>query len=550
MKDGFRQSMAWLHTWTGLVVGWVLFFVFVTGTAGYFQQEITRWMKPELPMVQPQSSDAAAVERLVGLGFDRLEQVAPGAATWRITLPHESLQPRGWQEFAIRWEEMPPEGHKYGNSGSEPLDPASGGLRSPGPEPRDTAGGGGLYWMHYALHYMPYEWGIRIVGVCTMLMLIAIVSGVITHKKIFKDFFTFRPGKGQRSWLDAHNAVSVMALPFFLMITYSGLVFFMFDYMPAGRDAVMGRGALGEEAFYEEIYWADKKHQPLQRPSAELAPMVAKAVDAWGLANIATVSVNQRVGQPLAVTFERVKGDSVDPGNPQALRFDAGTGEALPLLEPLGGGAAATRNVLLSLHEGIFVGIWGRWLYFFAGLLGCAMIGTGLVLWAVKRRKHHLGSGREGAEEFGVRLVETLNVATIAGLPLAVAAYFLANRLLPLDIADRGAWELHALFAVWLGTLFYALARPLSRAWIELLWGACAAYALVPVVNALTTDRHLGHSLPAGDWVLAGFDLTMWGLAAIFAFMAVKVRRRLAPARDAAAAAHGQSPALEKGTTA
>ena len=47
MKEGFRQSMAWLHTWTGLVVGWILFFVFLTGTAGYVQIELTRWMQPE-----------------------------------------------------------------------------------------------------------------------------------------------------------------------------------------------------------------------------------------------------------------------------------------------------------------------------------------------------------------------------------------------------------------------------------------------------------------------------------------------------------------------
>ena len=48
-----------------------------------------------------------------------------------------------------------------------------------------------------------------------MFMLIAIVSGVITHKKIFIDFFTFRWGKGQRSWLDAHNASGVLLLPFY-----------------------------------------------------------------------------------------------------------------------------------------------------------------------------------------------------------------------------------------------------------------------------------------------------------------------------------------------
>jgi uncharacterized iron-regulated membrane protein len=37
MKEGFRQSMAWLHTWSGLLVGWVLFMVFAAGTASYFR---------------------------------------------------------------------------------------------------------------------------------------------------------------------------------------------------------------------------------------------------------------------------------------------------------------------------------------------------------------------------------------------------------------------------------------------------------------------------------------------------------------------------------
>ena len=57
---------------------------------------------------------------------------------------------------------------------------------------------------------------------------VAIISGVITHRRIFADFFTFRTRRGQRSWLDAHNAVAVLALPFHLMITYTGLVTLLF----------------------------------------------------------------------------------------------------------------------------------------------------------------------------------------------------------------------------------------------------------------------------------------------------------------------------------
>src|SRR3546814_5961750 len=91
-------------------------------------------------------------------------------------------------------------------------------------EVRETRGGDFLYRLHYELHYMPRTVARWIVAFCTMFMLVAIISGIVTHKRIFKDFFTFRPRKGQRSWMDAHNVVAVLALPYHLMITYTGLV--------------------------------------------------------------------------------------------------------------------------------------------------------------------------------------------------------------------------------------------------------------------------------------------------------------------------------------
>ena len=47
MKEGFRQSMAWLHTWSGLLVGWVLRLIFMAGTSSYYRDEITLWMTPD-----------------------------------------------------------------------------------------------------------------------------------------------------------------------------------------------------------------------------------------------------------------------------------------------------------------------------------------------------------------------------------------------------------------------------------------------------------------------------------------------------------------------
>ncbi|MBL8269676.1 PepSY-associated TM helix domain-containing protein [Steroidobacter sp.] len=537
MKDGFRQCMAWLHTWSGLIVGWVLFFVFVTGSAGYFQAEISRWMRPELPIQNfERFVDQAPV---LDVALDRLQEVAPVAASWSITLPHYSLAAREWQGLSIRWEEMPKDGHENGASGTEQLDPETGALYTQ-PEPRATAGGVQLYRMHYSLHYMPAELAYRIVGVCTMLMLLAIITGVITHKKIFKDFFTFRPAKGQRSWLDAHNVVSVLVLPFFLLITYSGLVFFQVDYMPAGVNTLYGSDDQSHEKFFDEYFDDEHHHVAIGRPPIALAPLLKQAEAQWGPGTVRTVTIEHMQGEEPVVAISKVFGGSVKFGDTAQLRFNAQTGEPLPP-EHADSASRQTHDVMLALHEGRFADTWTRWLYFVAGLLGCTMIGTGLVLWTVKRRKQHLAAPNTPVwEGFGLRLVETLNVATLAGLPLGIAAYFWANRLLPIELSNRPDWELDALFATWLCTFFVALLRPLKRAWLELLWTSCGAFALLPVLNFFTTDRHLGVSLAQGDWVMAGVDLTFWGLALLFGFIAYKVNRKMAIAQSAAKPAHSE----------
>jgi uncharacterized iron-regulated membrane protein len=522
--------MAWLHTWVGLVVGWILFFVFVTGTAGYVDDEITRWMEPERPLpmqVLPEQSS-----QMLDQALTQLQALAPAESkAWTITLPHQALNPRATQGLSIGWEEMPQPGQRARRGGEE-LDPVTGQIQ-PETEPRATAGGTGLYRMHYALHYIPYPVAIWLVGICTMLMLLAVITGVVTHKKIFTDFFTFRPGKGQRSWLDAHNIVSVMSLPFFLMITYTGLIFFMSIYMPTGREVMYGATEEGRQAYFQDLRQQKRDFLPISAPQASLSEMMHSAEQAWGKNSIASVQITHPADSQAYVELRRTGVTGVYWTRAETLRFNASDGS---LMEPEDNSNVTgdTHRVLLALHEGVFAEWWLRWLYFISGLLGCAVIGTGLVLWTVKRRTQHQKRMAKAAalsvsERFdaaGLRLVEILNAGTLAGLPLGLAAYFWANRLLPVNMADRAAWEFHALFLVWGWTFLYASWRPLKRAWLELLYLTAAAYALIPVLNLLTTDRHLGVTVIHGDWGLAGFDLTMFGLAAIFIYIAIKMKRK------------------------
>ncbi len=485
MEGGFRKSMAWLHTWTGLLVGWLLFFIFLTGTLGYFDSEIDRWMRPELPLVHTDVAQGEAI----ALGMRRLEEVAPDATQWTIYPPSG----RDILNINLSWTEP------GSIRGSEVLDNGTGRPV----EARDTGGGQALYQLHYVLRYVPSTAAYWIVGFCSMLMLTAIVTGVITHKRIFRDFFTFRPRRGQRSWLDIHNVLGVLALPFHLMITYSGLVFFVFTYMAVVVSATYGSGADDRSRFFDEAFRNPALPAPagVDADSAPLAPMLAELSARWGEGQIRSLQVHHPGDANARVVVTRNHVTPVSNGG--RIVFDGVSGAVLEHTDRRTG-PMVVNDALLGLHEGLFASPVLRWLYFFSGLLGTGLIATGLVLWTAKRR-----SSPAGQRHAGLVLVERLNVGTLIGLPIGIAAYFWANRLIPVDVAERAAREMDTLFIVWLAMLLYAAARPLRRAWLEQSVMAALAFGLLPVLNAATSDYGLARTLPAREWMLAGFDLTV-----------------------------------------
>ncbi|WOE31508.1 MULTISPECIES: PepSY-associated TM helix domain-containing protein [unclassified Acinetobacter] len=531
MKEGFRQSMAWLHTWTGLVVGWVLFFVFLTGTAGYVQVELTRWMQPEKAL---QSSVTVSENEQIDKAYHYLKHHsdAQNAERWGINL---QTNQRGSDDFAVNWTSLSKEPNSQGQYHHKILDTTSGQVISQQIQPRETGGGFTLYRMHYALHYIPYDWGIRIVGICTMLMFIAIISGVITHKKILKDFFTFRPAKGQRSWLDAHNVISVIALPFYLMITYSGLIFFANAYMPLAVPMIYGAGEKQTERYYAELYPNSRFNQDHAQPTKAIGeikdqfvaiqPLLAKVQNEWGAKDkISQVNFYPEQGaNPAKIEFYQTGSDTIARKR-TSLSFNLYTGQKIAQDQSNQEKAPMIfGTTVLGLHEGLFASPLLRIFYVITGFLGTAMIATGLVLWTVKRRPKQLKAAQMS---FGHALVERLNIAMIAGLPLAIAIYFWANRLIPANFPHRADWEVHSLYITLLLSFLYGLSRPIVRAWIELLAIAAVAYLLLPLLNVVTTERHLGISLLHQDWVLASIDIGFILLGVMLAWASYSVWRK------------------------
>ncbi|WP_431256493.1 PepSY-associated TM helix domain-containing protein [Roseateles chitinivorans] len=528
---GIRQTMSDLHIWTGLLLGWFLFAMFLTGTVSYFKEELSQWMRPEIAHQAVMPEPAVVAGRIA----KELETLAPGTSQWslRLTDDRHSVANAFWR---VPSKEGGRRAFKDAN-----FDPQTGEKVSA----RETLGGEFFYRFHFQFHYMPVVWGRWLAGLAAMFMLVAIVSGVITHKKIFTDFFTFRWGKGQRSWLDAHNALSVFGLPFHLMITYTGLVTLMTLYMPWGEQAGINSPAMKKQLTSEmNAFLQPAKPSGEAAPLASIEAMVREAERRWGPGGVARVTAVNPGDAVARVAITRGEGGRVSM-SPQYLLFDGVSGQLVE--EKNGVGAAAeTRGVMYGLHLGRFGDGATRWLYFLVSLAGTAMVGSGLVMWTVKRRQKLPDPDRPYV---GFRVVERLNIAAIAGLPLAMSGMLWANRLLPMGLEKRAEWEVHVVFIVWAVTLLHALVRPPKRAWIELLWLGAASLALLPVGNALTTDRPLWHSLAKGDWIFAGVELMFWAFAALLASLAIRTARHVPKGRPgrsakrAAPSASDRSPA-------
>lgn len=522
--EGLRQSMGWVHTWSGLVLGWLLYAIFLTGTLSFFLDEINQWMRPELHRSVPGPATAR-------LAVESIEKLAPDATTWTLNLHG----PRNAEVQAF-WR---PPGAESGRAGMKHayLDAATGETI----DPRETRAGNFLYRFHFELYGLPRDVARWIVGFATMFMFVAIISGVIMHRKIFVDYFTFRRNRGPRTWMDAHNATSVYALPFHLVITFSGLLLLMGTIMPAPREALYpqedtrlftaelrGMNPLAQQSTQEraqagrENGGRDGREARAPRPvQADVDALIAQAQSRWDGASVGSIVMTRQDNFPVLELREEHGISLANRGMPRRLRYDGVTGHELETVAmPAPSAVRASYNTMVSLHLGRFADPVVRWALFLSGVLGTLMIATGMMLWVSKRLPARAKTGRT---HFGHRLVEVTNIAAIAGLTVATAVYFFLNRLLPVGIEGRSDWEINGFFIVWALTLAHALLRPDRRAWQEQLGSAAALFAAIPLLNALTGGEGLIASIPAGKWPVAGFDLVALVCGLLLAWAAVRM---------------------------
>lgn len=503
MEPTLRASLVWVHTWTGVILGALLFALFWTGALSVFDREIDRWMAPATRL--PPSNRSWSLDSL--RDSYHLASVAK-ASTWSVTMPSER------QPFlVVSWR---------GLSGAveQRLNPQTGEQL---PDPQTLAGTGFFYPFHYMLHIKSWRFGQWLVGLAAMSMLALCVSGLVIHRRLLADFFLLRsPSNPRRRLLDLHTVTAVMGLPFLVVITMSGLSIAWPVYFPGSLWMTYGGG---RSAFNRDAYGLfERPRHSTTGALASFDEMTTKARAIWSGAHVRSFTVwyPDDAGAYVQIVLQR---EDAVAGSPGRVYFDAATGQLLhqtgtllPILK--------VDRFVAGLHEIQFRHWTLRWLYFALGLMGCVTIATGYLFWLESRRKRHAQ-----LELKWVRIVEGLTVGSTTGLIVGTLAFFVANRALPLGVAlagyDRVALESGSFFLAWLASLGHAWFQP-AKAWIGQCWAIGGLALAATILNWVTTGDHLARSLAHRHlWPIAGMDILLLLCAATAIAIACRLRREI-----------------------
>ncbi|WP_420428279.1 PepSY-associated TM helix domain-containing protein [Algiphilus sp.] len=495
MTRSLRQSLNVLHTWGGLVAGSLIFFVFFTGSLVVFEQSIDRWMMPDTRTIA--SGEDVGFEG----AFQALQsahELGPHGVFLYPPTPRRPVYAAHYHDAAGA------DQHAFISRDGQPI-------ADPG-----TFGASEFFFpLHYSLHFGAFGMatlGYWLVGLAGMMVLAMVVSGIVVHRRLLRDFFSLRLERARgRALLDVHNISGVMSLPFLVFMAFSGVAIFVYTYMPVN---VLASYSNSEDFFHDVLPHVDRNAADMPAERVSLDHIAAQARSIWQGGEVMVLGIHLAGDAHAYVAAYRDTPREIAYRYEQ-LDFDATDGTLLH--QQRLGPAMQTYQFLTGLHI-VVADSWAvRWLYFLMGVAGCVVIASGFLVWLEKRAQ------RTGQRAF--RCAQAMAGASTVGLLMATLAMLAANRLLPAGPAARAEFEVGIFFTAWIASLLHAWLQPgLTGLGRQLL--AVAALALsLPVLNAITTGDALPLTIARGQWQIAGVDLVML-LTAVTALYAVHGLRR------------------------
>lgn len=522
MRADYIRIYKSVHTWTGILSGMALFIAFYAGALTVFKEPLDRWASP------PRAQALVPLEQAQTLITRTLAAEPAAARDFSLHLKAAEHLPA-----RLSWEVRDPgaDDHDAGavKHYAATLD-ASGALQTQQTQPSPL--GVFIDVLHRVVGLPmdsdPNRW---FMGVVAALYAVALFSGVVVLlPSLVKDFFALRVGKNlKRMWLDAHNVVGIVSLPFHIVMAITAVVFAFHDQIYGLQDDLIHQGRWAS-AFARGP--AKPSPQPARDPSTLLPPLqlvqLAQAQspgfvpETLQYLGVTTPRATVRVwGRDDAAVLPRARGGfiAIDPYSGKVLNRDfMPGGQSTPQL---------WISSFFALHMAAFGGSLVQWLYFLLGLAGAWLFYSGNLLWIETRRKRAAKDGQPPKQRLDTRLMAAATIGVCLGCVCGISLMLLGSRWLHGRVDDLLAWHQGLYYAAFFAALAWAFLRGAARASVQLLWCAALLTAAVPLSSLLTLAgigaAPWAHSSPAA----LGVDATALLLALGLAWMARATARRV-----------------------
>ncbi|UTF61547.1 PepSY domain-containing protein [Gilvimarinus sp. DA14] len=396
-----KQSLT-SHAWLGLAVGAFMYLVCLSGSFLVFEHELEHWEQadaPERHQVTPEQVQSA---------YNLLEAKVAAAEQQEEATDDDHHH----HMFVMLPTADSPHLTVASDDGSYFVN-ADGSLGNKVEAPWTQL----LIDLHLYLH-LPKSFGMIVVSILGVMLCGLIISGFMSHPRIFKDAFTLRPKAATRlNQADWHNRFSVWGAPFHLMIGITGAFFGLASLFVL----------IGAQAFYDGD--TSKVVPAIYGAEPELEQSLQTAAVGKALAQMPQIAPEAK---PFYITVEDVGTEhqyillgAEHPGRliyAEQYRFDS----AGNYLSKVGfSDGEAGRQAIFSvyrIHFGHYGGMLVKLAYVALGLALAVISVSGINIWLAKRRQ------RDG--------LNNIWTAIVWGTPLALGLTAVSQ--LALGISSHG----------------------------------------------------------------------------------------------------------------
>lgn len=409
-----------LHSWIGLALGLLLYVVSFSGVVALFAEELDPWLRVDVaapPSLSPEDLDAL-VDRTVAGGTDSFLLLLPSAyRPWVTVIPQGD-------------DSAPPQRLDAGTLAALP--------------PRGETAAELLTRLHTDL-LLPQSVGRYVVGLLGIALLASAISGLLLHRKMLQEMFSFRPGRSPRLfWTDMHKLLGLWVAPFHVVMALTGSIlgFAGIVVLVAALTAHRGDGAAAMAAL------------GMLHPSSEVASDVAPA------STLLATALDRMPGLVPEVVeiadWGRKSARMVVMGNVSGrlvyyptVSLSGAAGTVLEVVDWSREGLGRRLYAMLTpLHYGSFGGLAVKLLYAALGISLCMLSVSGLRIW----RSRLAGDADTAAFPKAM-------TGVIVGLPMATGVTFWTGRVFQSAGSDGFPLVMAVFLSAWIVAVVYACLR-------------------------------------------------------------------------------------------